>query len=97
MLAATSVFGLYACTKEDPEKTLYIEIENAGFGVNWIEPLIDIFEEEHPGIKVKSSSIVKGSVTMIDKVKSGSTTQDLLFVENLTRIIMPIKKLRLMA
>lgn len=82
MLAATSVFGLSACAKEDPEKTLYIEIENAGFGVKWIEPLIDIFEEEHPGIKVKPSSIVKGAVTMIDKVKSGSTTQDLLFVEN---------------
>lgn len=73
--------ALSGCSKEDPEKTLYVEIENAGFGISWIDPLIDIFEAEHSGITVKKTFLTKKGNEMIDKVVSGSTHLDLLFVE----------------
>ena len=72
---------LSGCAKEDPAKTLYIEVENAGFGIAWLDPLIEIFEAEHPGITVKKTFLTKKGNEMIDKVVSGSTHLDLLFVE----------------
>lgn len=79
---AVSVFGIAGCKKENPAKTLYIEIENAGFGIAWIDPLIEIFEAEHPGITVKKTFITKGGSQMLDKVVSGNSHLDLLFVEH---------------
>ena len=73
--------SLAACSSENKEKTLYIEMNNAGYGIRWIDPLIEIFEKEHPGITVKKTDIVKGSGTIMDKVDSGSTHLDLVMVE----------------
>ena len=71
-----------ACGQENPANTLYVEMDNAGFGVEFIDPLIDIFEAEHEGITVKKSYITKGSKTIIDKVLSGASSMDLILIES---------------
>ena len=81
-LCGAAVFGFAGCSKEDPAKTLYVELSNAGFGINWIDPLIDIFEEEHPGITVKKTYLTKQDSAMVGKVTSGATHIDILFPES---------------
>ena len=70
-----------SCRQENSATTLYIEMEDAGWGTAWIQPLIEIFEAEHEGITVKVSTIVKGSGEIRDKVVSGSSYLDLIFIE----------------
>lgn len=82
VLTLSAVCGFTACSKEDPSKTLYIELENAGFGIEWVDGIIDIFEAEHPGITVKKTDIIKGGGTIVSKVLSGATTLDIVFVEH---------------
>lgn len=77
--------GLVGCSgskEKESQQTLFVEIENAGYGIQWIEPLIEVFEAEHPGVTVKVTSMTKGGKSMIDKVISGSSHLDLLFVEH---------------
>ena len=74
--------GFIGCGQKNSENVLYIEMDNAGFGVEFIDPLIDIFEAEHEGITVKKTYITKGSKTIIDKVLSGSSYLDLILVES---------------
>ena len=50
---AFAAVPLFACAKENPETTLYIDISNAGYGIDWLNPLKDIFEEENEGFTVK--------------------------------------------
>ncbi len=82
VLCVGMLFGLTGCSKEDPAKTLYVELSNKGFGTAWIDPLIEIFEAEHPGITVKKSQMTNKDQAMIDKVTSGSTYLDIVFPEN---------------
>ena len=84
LLAAALGAGSIAvagCSKEDPASTLYINISNAGYGVAWLDPLIDIFEKEHPGIKVDFDSLTKGDSIYTSKLLSGTKDVDLYFVE----------------
>ena len=85
LMCSTMVFS--ACGKDD-SKTLYIEMENAGYGIEWIDPLIDMFESEHPGIEVKKTYITKGSKQILGKVISGTSNIDISIVEKL-RIARP--------
>lgn len=78
LMCSTMVFS--ACGKDD-SKTLYIEMENAGYGIEWIDPLIDMFESEHPGIEVKKTYITKGSKQILGKVISGTSNIDISIVE----------------
>lgn len=71
-----------ACGSRNSENTLFVELSNAGFGIEWIDPLIEIFESEHPGITVKKSFMTKKDDDMIDKVMSGSTYLDIIFPES---------------
>lgn len=82
VLCGGVLFGFCGCAKEDPEKTLYVELSNKGFGIQWIDPLIEIFEAEHPGITVKKTYMTNKDQAMIDKVTSGSTHLDISFPEN---------------
>ena len=68
--------------KEDPARTLYVEVMVAGYGSAWVYDLADIFEEEHPDITVKITEIVKDSSLIVNKIMSGSTHLDLVFVED---------------
>ena len=70
-----------SCKPKNDANTLYVELNNAGFGVEWIDPLIEIFEDEHPGITVEKTYITKGSVQILDKIDSGSTNLDIVFIE----------------
>ncbi|MBO5479949.1 MAG: extracellular solute-binding protein [Clostridia bacterium] len=81
ILACGTVGSLAACGGPDTEKTFYLEVSNAGFGQTWVDPLIEIFEAEHPGITVEKSSMTKKDAEMIGKVTSGSTELDLIFPE----------------
>ena len=72
---------LTGCTKEDVANTLYIDISNAGYGINWLNPLVDIFEEENPSITVKIRSVVKNDGNYVNKALSGVADTDLFFVE----------------
>jgi N-acetylglucosamine transport system substrate-binding protein len=85
LLGALSVVAgllLTACGgKTDPDKTLFIEINNAGFGLAWIDPLIDLFKAENPGVSVKVTSMTQRSNDMLYKVLSGETGIDLFFTE----------------
>ena len=80
-MGTAMMFPVAACQKKNDPNTLYIELNNAGYGVEWIDPIIDIFEEEHPDITVEKTYITKGSGTIIDKVDSGATHLDLVFIE----------------
>ena len=73
MLASSFV----ACSPEDPSKTLYIDIGNAGYGIEWLNPLKETFEAEHEGFTVKISSITKGDNEYLDKATSGSAETDI--------------------
>ena len=77
----TSAFGLTACQKENPESTLYIDISNAGYGIRWLDPLVDIFESEHAGMEVKVRDVVKNDGNYVQKCLSGTADTDLFFVE----------------
>lgn len=80
------------CSKEDPSKTLYIDISNAGYGIEWLNPLKETFENEHEGYTVKISSITKGDNEYLDKATSGSAETDIFFIETnvAARFDMPI-------
>ncbi len=80
-LMGAGSMSLTACKKEDASKTLYIELVDAGYGIEWVDPIIDMFEEKHPDITVKKTSVVKDSEAIMSKVLSGSTHLDLVFVE----------------
>lgn len=80
-VGTTSFFGLTACKKENPESTLYIDISNAGYGIQWLNPLVDIFENEHSEIKVKVRDVVKNDGNYVQKCLSGTADTDLFFVE----------------
>ncbi len=82
LLMCSACCGFTGCGPKNSANTLYIEMDNAGFGVQFIDPLIDIFEAEHEGITVKKTFITKGSKTIIDKVLSGTSTLDLILVES---------------
>ena len=82
MMATASLSAFGACTKEDSASTLYVEISNAGFGITWIDPLIEIFEARHPEITVKKSYMTKKDNEMIAKVTSMSTDLDIIFPED---------------
>ena len=73
--------GFAGCKKEDPSKTLYIDIGNAGYGIEWLNPLKETFEAEHEGYIVKISSITKGDNEYLDKAISGTAETDIFFVE----------------
>lgn len=73
--------GFAGCKKEDPSKTLYIDIGNAGYGIEWLNPLKETFEAEHEGYTVKISSITKGDNEYLDKAISGTAETDIFFVE----------------
>ena len=81
LFAAVAMFPLVGCTKEDPAKTLYIDISNAGYGIAWLDPLVDIFEAEHEGVTVKVRSAVKNDGDYVNKFLSGAADTDLYFVE----------------
>lgn len=82
MLCCGVMAGAISCgKKEDPANTLYVELSNAGFGINWVDPLIEIFESEHPGVTVKKSYLTRKDEDMVGKVLSGTTHLDLLFPE----------------
>lgn len=78
----SAAFGGGCGKKEDSARTLYVEVMVAGYGSAWAYDLADIFEEEHPGITVKITEIVKDSSLIVNKVMSGSTHLDLIFVED---------------
>ena len=78
---AFAAVPLFACAKENPETTLYIDISNAGYGIDWLNPLKDIFEEENEGFTVKIRSITKGDAEYVSKLLSGTADTDLFFVE----------------
>ena len=88
LLCSTAMFT--AC-KEDESKTLYIEIDNAGYGIAWIDPLIDMFEEEHPGVEVKKTYLTKAPKTILNKIVSGTSNIDISIVET---TIMPFAQKR---
>lgn len=79
LLCSTAMFT--ACGGEDASKTLYIEIDNAGYGITWLDPLIDIFEAEHPGIKVKKTFMTKAPHSILGKITSGTSNIDISIVE----------------
>ncbi len=81
LLVATVAGGMTACKKKNDENTLYIEIDNAGYGVAWADPLIEMFEKEHPGVKVKKTFMTKNPSAIVNKIFSGSSNLDLIFVE----------------
>lgn len=66
---------------KNSDTTLYIEIEDAGYGTQWLDPLIEMFEAEHEGITVKVNAITKGGGEIREKVVSGSSYLDLIFIE----------------
>ncbi len=91
LLCSTAMFT--AC-KEDESKTLYIEIDNAGYGIAWIDPLIDMFEEEHPGVEVKKTYLTKAPKTILNKIVSGTSNIDISIVET---TIMPFAQKKISA
>lgn len=76
--------------KNDPN-TLYIELSNAGFGTHWIEPLVDIFEAEHDGVTVEVTPYTKRDGDMINRVLSGESEADIIFVESFIAVDEPVK------
>ena len=82
VMTVSLVMTLGGCKKKvaDDEQTLEIFATNAGYGIKWIEALIPIFEEQHPGVKVVFNYNVPIESTL-DKVKAGPSvnTADLLF------------------
>lgn len=92
LFAAVATFPLVGCSTEDPAKTLYIDISNAGYGIAWLDPLVDIFEAEHEGITVKVRSAVKNDGNYVNKFLSGSADTDLYFVETdvLSKVNTPV-------
>lgn len=81
LCAAFCFTGLTACKKEDPASTLYIDISNAGYGIDWLNPLEDLFEEDHPGIDVKIRDVVKNDANYLAKCLSGVADTDIFFLE----------------
>lgn len=79
LCAAFCFTGLTACKKEDPASTLYIDISNAGYGIDWLNPLEDLFEEDHPGIDVKIRDVVKNDANYLAKCLSGVADTDIFF------------------
>ncbi len=81
---ALSTASLFAGCGEpvDESKVLRIELSNAGFGIGWADPLIDIFEAEHPGITVEKTFLTKKDNEMVDKALSGLTDLDIIFPES---------------
>lgn len=75
------VFTFVGCSKEDPANTLYIDISNAGYGIDWLDPIIEMFEDDNPTITVKKRSVVKNDGNYVNKCLSGAADTDLFFVE----------------
>lgn len=80
--SAVSLLGGCANSKKTPddEKTLEIYATSAGYGIKWIEELIPIFEDQHPGVQVVLNYDV-GVELCRNKVQAGpsANTADLMF------------------
>lgn len=82
LICIAMLFSAFAgCKKDDPAFTLYIDISNAGFGIEWLDPLIEIFQDENPSITVRKRSVVKNDHNYVNKFLSGVADTDLFFVE----------------
>lgn len=92
IFAVLSVFPVTGCGSEDATKTLYIDISNAGYGIEWLDPLKEIYESEHDGITVKIRSAVKNDGAYVNKFLSGVADTDLFIVETdvLSKVNTPV-------
>lgn len=81
LCTAFCLTGITACKQEDPASTLYIDISNAGYGIDWLNPLVELFEADHPGITVKVRDVVKNDSNYMAKCLSGVADTDLFFLE----------------
>lgn len=81
VVLSLGAFSFVGCKKQDEDSIFRIEVSNAGFGKTWLDPLIEIFESEHPGITVKKTDVIKQDNQMVEKIMSGTTEIDLFFPE----------------
>jgi len=83
-LLSAAVLSLAAvgCGKNvNKESTLFIDISSAGYGIEWLDPLVEMYKVDHPGIDVQINSLTKGDIEYVEKALSGRAETDLFFVE----------------
>jgi ABC-type glycerol-3-phosphate transport system substrate-binding protein len=73
LLSVVLVFVTAGCTggKKDEENVLIIEAMDAGYGVEWLYKLEEVFEAENEGIEVEITATKTMSLTVESKLLSG--------------------------
>lgn len=88
LTVAAVAFGAVGCTKKDDSpETLEIYIEKFGYGVDWLDDIIDAFEEEqwvkdkYPNLKIPEPEARVNQGSAASRVIAGSkaNSADLLF------------------
>lgn len=88
VVGCSTVFGLAGCNKKDDNpQTLEIFMENFGYGVDWINPIIEAFQQEdwvkekYPDLKIPKPETLVSQGAAVNRVIAGamSNSADLLF------------------